>query len=174
MLSYVVGSSLLNLKNCHDVDRIYFADSPVPTLPTQTGDYFCKNLDFIKLILAKSDHPEKFAKDFNRPVCGHFFQYSRGFHPEPEYPIEWDIMEHKQGWKQILKNHITHEEAEEYYILENGICRKTLYNIAYQYYMLLDDTIWVTGEHLDIVQKIHDRQMPAEYFYELREQILAL
>lgn len=173
MNSYIVGSKMLGLENCHDVDRIYFGDAS----PNSMGEdhIVIANVALIKSILLKFDDPNRFSEDFNRPICVHYFQLSKCFHPEDDYPIDYDIRDHKDGWKQILKNHITHEEAEKYYILsDSGICRKNLYNIAYQYYMLLDDVVWVTGEHLEIIQKIHDLQMPAEYFYKLREQILAL
>ena len=171
--SYIVGSKMLGLSNCGDTDIVCYGNPGVKH--TEGTQFIYKDLDALKLFLSKFDDPDSLAGHFNRPFCGHFYQHSKCFHPDVEnYPIDWDVREHKEGWKKILKNHITHEEAEGYYILKEGVCRKTLYNIAYQYYMILRDTVWLNEEDLAIVQKIHDLQMPAEYFYILRDQILAL
>lgn len=170
---YTVGSQMLGLSGCNDLDLIYFGEAPHRSVGSD--HFIIMDLDQLKDVLLKFDEPNRFVRHFNRPICGYYYQYSKCFHPEADYPINWDVRDHKEGWKQLLKNHMTHKEAESYYILQDsGVCRKTLYNIAYQYYMLLDNVVWVTGEHLEIIQKIHDLQMPAEYFYKLREQILAL
>ena len=51
---------------------------------------------------------------------------------------------------------------------------KQFYHLVYQYYMLQENTHYISAQGFSIVQKIHDFEMPASYFYELRDLINAL
>ena len=170
--TYLVGSRLLMLDNCRDTDYIYFDG-----IKQSSGNNCCyikMNLPHVELILSQMGNPAKTLRSFNFPVCNYYYQFSSCFQPD-DFPIKWDIRDNKEAWKTLLKQHISNQKAVDKYINPSeGLCKKPLYNIAYQYFMIVDDAVWLSGEHKQIVQKIHDLEMPSDYFYELKEKILAL
>jgi hypothetical protein len=51
---------------------------------------------------------------------------------------------------------------------------KQFYQLLYQYYMIKENTHWISEEAKAEVQKIHDLEMPSSYFEELRALINSL
>lgn len=46
---------------------------------------------------------------------------------------------------------------------------KNIYHIAYNLFILLNNSVTLTEEQMNIVQKIHDCEMPIQYLQELRQ-----
>lgn len=55
-----------------------------------------------------------------------------------------------------------------------GHCTKIIYHIAYNLFILENNSPIITDEQKEIIQKIHDRLMPIEYLDELEKRILRL
>jgi hypothetical protein len=104
----------------------------------------------------------------------HLYQLSGGFDHGEGYPFNnFNILEHKLVWLQWLKSHMNNEKrvAE---IERQDVLPKRFYHILYQYYMITENTHWISDEAKANVQKIHDLEMPSSYFYELRDLINSL
>mgnify|MGYP006988383097 CR=1 FL=1 len=65
-------------------------------------------------------------------------------------------------------------EKTEEWAFKTNILPKQFYHILYQYYMIIENTHWISDSAKVDVQKIHDLEMPSSYFYELRDLINSL
>lgn len=169
---FLVGSRLLRMDNCGDTDYCYFSKIRLPK------EYKVHKIPMVAKLMQNFPKYLKYrnakGSTSTMSVSNYYYQYSKCFHPEEDWPITWDIRDYKEDWIKMLKNHINSEEAITQYIKGKTFIDKKFYNIAYQYFMIRDNTVYLEGESKQIVQKIHDRQMPISYFYEMRELINAL
>jgi hypothetical protein len=102
------------------------------------------------------------------------YQISVGFHDDENYPFkDFNILEHKEVWIKWLKAYMNDKDTEEW-ALKNDILPKQFYHILYQYNMIKENVHFISDEAKVDVQKIHDLEMPKEYFYELRDKIDSL
>ena len=53
----------------------------------------------------------------------------------------------------------------------NGHCSKIIYHIAYNLFILENNSPIITDTQKAIIQRIHDRLMPVEYIDELEKRI---
>jgi hypothetical protein len=168
--TYLVGSKLLRLDNCGDTDYVYFDKgldfSPAPNY--HYIQYSAKELDFIlKLFKSRPNN----CLDF----ISYLFQFSSCFHPESDYPVTWNVFEDKKAWVKALNVLMTDKGSYEKFIdADAGVLKKEFYNVAYQYYMIIESSPWLSKHNLDIVQKIHDRKMDINYFNFLKKKIAEL
>ena len=72
-----------------------------------------------------------------------------------------------------LKAYINSEQANNL-VLDVEVLPKVFYHLLYQYYMIKENTHWISDEAKKEVQKIHDLEVPAEYFEHLKELINSL
>ena len=97
---------------------------------------------------------------------------SEGFHcNESNFPIKFNILQHKDRWIACLKSYMNLERTEKLVLQEKRGLSKKFYHILYQYYMIKENTHFISEEAKNHVQKIHDLNMPSSYFYELKELI---
>ena len=54
---------------------------------------------------------------------------------------------------------------------QNNCCDKKIYHIAYNMFILQNNSPILTNEQKEIVQKIHDKEMPIEYLDEMEKII---
>jgi hypothetical protein len=161
------GSKLLKLDNCSDKDYVIFVDTPkkyIDGVSTRNYPFYNKVVDnFIKGRNADGD-----------PYKALFlYQSSKGFHEDPEYPFNFNILECKNVWIKCLKTYINKPSVEQDIIKRTKLSKK-FYHLLYQYHMILEDTHFISDEAKAEVQKIHDLEMPSSYFYELRDLINSL
>jgi hypothetical protein len=50
-------------------------------------------------------------------------------------------------------------------------CSKLIYHFAYNLFILQNNSVYLTPEQKEIIQKIHDCQMPIEYLDELERML---
>lgn len=158
------GSKMLKLKNPRDEDLIVL----------QYKDPTGKHLDVLLTneIIQSFIQGKSYVND--HPRACRLYQNSCDFHEEEDYPFEYfNILFHKRPWISFLKANINSPEQEQY-IGTKQILPKRYYHILYQYYMIKENTHWISEEGRAIVQKIHDLEMPSSYFYELRDLINSL
>lgn len=165
---YLFGSKMLKLNNCRDEDWITFVDEKsrdkVPKL------YRYKRIPFYNTIV------QHFTEGKNQPddayKSTYLFQLSCGFFEGDEsYPFKhFNILEHKKVWIEQLKGYMNHSTTEQF-ALKGETLNKTFYHVLYQYYMIVENTHFISEEAKVDVQKIHDYKMPTSYFYELKDKI---
>jgi hypothetical protein len=158
------GSKILKLDNCADEDWITFVDNTSRRVfggTTQSYQFYSKRVDnFIK---GRNVDGDAFKALF-------LYQMSKGFHDDPEYPFDFNILEHKDVWAKCLKTYVNLPRVEQSAI-QKGVLPKKFYHLLYQLSMLTEDVHFISAEAKAEVQKIHDLEMPSSYFYELRELI---
>lgn len=166
---YLMGSKLLKLDNCRDEDWIYLVD----TISNKTVEpTWQREIRFQKFI------NKTFAEGRNSLADPHkalfLYQISREFHNDTNYPFNnFSILAHKKVWIEQLKNYINLDSTEHLATREETL-PKLFYHILYQYHMIIEDTVWISAEAKVNVQKIHDLEMPSNYFYELKALINSL
>ena len=161
------GSKLLKLNNCSDEDWVVFTDTPAKQID---GIQTRKCSVYNKII-------ENFTKDKNAEGDAFkalfLYQHSKGFHTDPNYIFDFDVLEYKSILAKCLKSYINREKLEQA-VKKTAVLDKRFYHLLYQYYMITEDVHWISEEAKIQVQKIHDLEMPSSYFYELRDLINSL
>lgn len=165
---YLFGSGLLKLENIRDEDWVVFVDKRA----SETRQKSCRSIPFHKKLIEIFMRGKEIKYD---PFMAlHLYQLSAPFREGSNYPFaHFNIAEHGEVWKRFLKAYINSEIAEQEAI-RSDILPKNFYHILYQYYMIIEDTHWISNEAKVNVQKIHDLKMPSAYFYELRNLIDSL
>ena len=166
MRKYLVGSKMLKLDNCRDTDYMYIKEE------NEVSDEKGRTVRFQNFII------ESFirTKDIKSDPCKSWllYQVTTGFHEEDDYPFKFDIRDYKDQWIKHLQAYLNDADVERRYTERGEILPKEMYHFEYQYHMILENKLWLDGEAKDVVQKIHDLEMPVSYFYELRDKINAL
>ncbi len=165
---YLFGSKMLGLNNCRDEDWLTFLDVKSSEL-TQKGE---RSIPFYNAIISNFMNGKNASADPFKALI--LYQFSCGFHREEDFIFKYfDIFEHKMVWIECLKSYINSEKAEQFAFSKNELPKK-FYHILYQYYMIMENTHWISDAAKVDVQKIHDLEMPSSYFYELRDLINSL
>ena len=165
---YLFGSKMLKMSNPRDEDYIEFVTGPGKNIQDRTQ----RSIPFYKkminlFILGQTDENDMYNACF-------LYQNSAPFFNDENYPFNFfNILEHKRVWIEQLKAYMNSERAEKG-ATKTDILPKQLYHILYQYHMIKENTHWISDEARVDVQKIHDREMPSSYFYELRDKINSL
>lgn len=164
---YLFGSKMLKLDNPRDEDWIAFVDTPRNEPLDKDEHQHRINFEMRRI--------RSFIQGQNEPTDSYkaliFYQLSSGFQEDPDYIFGFfDILKHKKVWADHLKNYMSLESTEKFAHTYDNLHKK-FYHILYQYYMITEDTHFISDEARAKVQKIHDLEVPASYFYELRELI---
>ena len=164
-IKILFGSKMLKLNNPRDEDWKEYKDNPIKGIDP------CIEVEkkFVKSFVEGRNLKQDVFK------ARTLYQMSCGFHEHvPDYPFaEFNILSHRRVWIAHLKQYLNLPELEQKAISENKLYKR-FYHFAYQYYMIKENTHWISEEGLAIVQKIHDLEMPSSYFYELRDLINSL
>lgn len=165
---YLLGSKMLKLENNRDEDWTVFVNENAKT----ANNYGYKSIPFFQTIINFFTRGNNIKAD---PYSALFlYQLSTGFVDDAEYPFgEFNILEHIKVWKEWLKAYMNGKKVEAR-ATKTDILPKQFYHILYQYYMITENVHFISDEAKAKVQKIHDLEMPSEYFYELRDLINSL
>ena len=162
------GSKMLQLNNCRDEDWLIFIDKR----GKEIKDNKYRSISFYTTILnhfmmGKNAPDDRFKALF-------VYQLSAPFMNDENYPFNFfNILNYKQVWITQLKAYINLEKTETW-ATKIETLPKWFYHILYQYYMITENTHFISDEAKAEVQKIHDLEMPSSYFYELRDLINSL
>lgn len=168
MRNYLFGSKLLKLENAHDEDCVVFIDKKGKEIKEKG----CRSIPTTRLVINHFIEGKKIDQNFHHATM--MYQNSSLFMNDPEYPFnEFNIFEHVEIWKKWLKAYISCSDTE-ICATRTNILPKHFYHLLYQYYMITENTHWISDEAKVNVQKIHDLEMPSTYFYELRDLINSL
>ena len=162
---YLYGSKMLKLSNNRDDDWLVFDDVSAK-VAREAG---CMSIPLYRAMLEHFIRGNRIKPDYYNGC--YLYQLSAGFRDDPEYLFkDFNISEYKEVWKQWLKAYANAEKTEAWAI-KSDILPKQFYHLLYQYYMIVEDTHWISDNAKAVVQKIHDLEMPSSYFYELRDLI---
>lgn len=173
-MKFQVGSSLLGLNNCHDNDFIVIVEGDVETYKQQ---YFDEKDTFMRS-KENLDSTMLFQLPFNRKTIRWYivnYQLDKDIIKQ-DFPIEYHILDRRYDYIRML-NWILDNKACNFSkckYLNDGNCSKMIYHIAYLIFILENNSTTITAEQKEIVQKIHDLQMPQSYLDELEEIIRSL
>lgn len=158
---------MLKLDNCSDEDWVVFVDDT----RSRVGKIAARNYPFYSRLV---DNFKKGRNADGDPYKALFlYQTSKGFHEDAAYPFNFNILQYKDIWIKCLKTYINKPEVEQS-ALKSGVLPKKFYHLLYQFVMITEDTHFISDEAKAKVQKIHDCQVPSDYFYELKELINSL
>jgi hypothetical protein len=161
------GSKCLGLCNCYDEDWAIITDKPIKYI----DGIATLNFPFYNKIVQNFINGRNAEGDAYKALF--LYQLSNGFHSDANYPFEFNILEHKENWTKCLKSYVNLPRIEQE-SKSKVILTKKFYHLLYQYYMITEDTHFISDEARAKVQKIHDLEMPSSFFYELRELINTL
>lgn len=162
----IIGSACLKLEKQRDLDFLTI-DTSIQK-PILGKVLTKKQVDWcIKSYLNNS------TTGFNPFSVCVLYMLSNGFHEETNYPFKYfNILAHSEIQRLQLQQYMNSYDTER--LKQQAILPKQFYHILYQYYMIIENTHWISEEAKAQVQKIHDYEVPAEYFYELRDLINSL
>lgn len=168
---YLFGSKMLKLNNPRDEDWLEFVDVPRGT-KIDNREHNRHRLGF------EQRRIKSFIEDRNMPDDSFksliFYQLSNGFHEEDDYPFkDFNILNYKDIWIKQLKNYINQDSTEKFALAYN-VLHKKFYHLLYQYYMIIEDTHFISDAAKEKVQEIHDLETNPNYFYELKHLINTL
>lgn len=164
---YLIGSQFLKLQNCKDTDYLLTGEQ-LSTVSLQKNesylpiDFFQWYVDFLK------GDEEKTTDSF---VFFTLYQFSQGW--RPDFPVKFEMLDFKKKWIKLLQHFVNSEEATKR-MLTGGKATKVFYHIAYQYYILKENTYQISEEGLSLVQHIHDFGMEEKDFFELKNMVNSL
>lgn len=161
------GSKMLKLDNCSDEDWVFLVDNS----RKYVNGIATMNYPFYNRLVGSFTKGRNADGDPYKALF--LYQLSKGFHDDPEYPFDFNVLEYKPILAKCLQTYINLPRLEQEAMRTANLSKK-FYHLLYQYYMITEDTHFISDEARANVQKIHDLEMPSSYFYELRELINGL
>ncbi|MCM1042778.1 MAG: hypothetical protein NC350_01015 [Corallococcus sp.] len=178
MNKFITGSCLLGLSNAQDADYVILCDG-------DSKDYFVhkyeNGADCFYKTKANLDSYMNFERPFTHRNAEHYvttYQYdcnlvSQGF------PYRYSVLEKRAQYVRLLRwivqNKALNFDEQVLANIDDGTTlTKGLYHVAYLTFILANNSVTLTAEQKDAVQRIHDKQMPVSYLQLLRSQIDAL
>lgn len=171
MQKYKVGSDIIHLKNCKDIDYVILDDTCGTYKMVHnkdTGeDLFYTTKEYLMKRLT-------FSKNKNQLLM-YNYQYDRALIGD-EFPIEYHILDYKNELIEFLMFVVERKlfNFNKIIYCEDRKCSKLIYHIAYNVFILQNNSPILTEEQLKIVQQIHDYQMPIDYIDTLTSMIYEL
>lgn len=161
------GSKMLCLDNCSDEDWAIITDKNCKYI----GGVMAINHAFYSKIIRNFSKGRNADGDAYKALF--LYQLSKGFHDDPNYPFDFNVLEYKPILAKCLQTYINLPRLEQEAMKSEKLTKK-FYHLLYQYYMITENAHFISDEAKAKVQKIHDLEMPNSYFYELKELINSL
>ena len=166
MKYYLIGSKLLGLNNCHDID--------VMTISNEY-EYKREKKDNMEIFHRSEDNLLKFMR-FQEDVFRYSslllsnYQYDQNIIGQ-SFPIKYNILDYKKELIDTLETIINHklENFNPRITFNEKCCSKAIYHIAYNIFILQNNDPIINKKQKEIIQKIHDYEMPIEYLEELKQ-----
>ncbi len=152
---YQIGSKALGLNNTRDNDYIVIVDKNNYYSRILTSEYELKLIskDFLLKNLNFETRYAIYNYQYDKQIIGN------------EFPIDYHLMNHKEQLIDFISNTIKSKEMNfnKRITVNNGCCSKLVYHVAWNIFALINNSVILTEEQKDIVQKIHDEEMPIKY-----------
>lgn len=159
---YKIGSNLLGLDNTKDNDTLYVCDEIIGFRKFESKNDTCyRSIEEVKRTL-KFDGILSNNKLFN-------YQLSKQL--QPDFFIDYDLLDYRSELIAFLKNISKKGKFRFSTDYDDEYCYKWIYHIAYNVFILENNSFDLTEEQKEIIQKIHDGEMPSSYITTLKEKI---
>ena len=165
---YLIGSKLLGLSNYKDTDYLKIVDGENVKYKTYTNEIeiFHNSMDRLNNIL-------KFKfKDWNDIKYQMFnYQYDTNLRTKfghNDLPFEYNLLDYKKELQEFL-DYVKENKLWNYDTKihgKNNHISIIIYHIAYNKFILKNNSTILTLEQQEIIQKIHDKQMTWEEYIE--------
>lgn len=154
-MKYQIGSKILGLNNARDNDYLAVVEDTNYYNRIVTSEYELKEISQ-DLLLKNLNFETRFAiynYQYDKQIIGN------------EFPIEYHLMEHRKQLIEFISNVINNKEMNfnKRITVNNGCCSKLIYHVAWNIFALINNNVILTEEQKEIVQKIHDEEMPIKY-----------
>lgn len=169
MNKFLIGSKLLDLINNKDEDYICLTDEE------KFRKEFIDNKEILympqNMLLSRLN----FQLDDNYGHLRYYlyitsYQYDQNIIGQ-DFPIKYHYLEHKDQYMKLIDHIIKNKEFNfnKDITADNRCCTKIIYHIAYNIFILKNNSPIITEEQKAIIQKIHDLEMPIDYLDELEK-----
>ena len=171
-MKYLVGSTMLGLSNNRDKDYLVITDEYGDYKSVRNGeeDIICISYDtLVNRMEFKSDYKTNayfliLNYQFDKDIIGQ------------DFPIEYHILDYKKELIQLLKTIVEYKllNLNKRVSIKGGLCSKWLYHIAYNVFIIQNNSTVLTSEQKETIQKIHDKEMLISFRDELIKMISKL
>lgn len=167
---FLVGSKLLGLTNNKDIDYVVFDKKNESVFARCKEDYH---------LWTEEDLLDKYnflfsANSTNKDLRMWLILYQFDYRIiKQNFPIHLDILKKRREVKNFLRFLVDNRlcNFNKYIKIERKYCSKTIYHFAYNLFILQNNSVYLTPEQKEVIQKIHDCQMPIEYLDELERML---
>lgn len=163
---YLIGSKVLGLKNARDIDYVTIDNKVI------YKKVFEKDYDVI--YISKEYLTNSFAfksKDWFCLLSN--YQYDKNI-IQKDFPIKYSILDYRNELitflKYVVKNKLFNFNKK--ITINRKYCSKLIYHIAYNTFILQNNSTKLTIEQINKVQLLHDCKMPISYIDELEKIIM--
>lgn len=170
---YLVGSKLLGLDNNSDIDYLVLVDD------SYGGDFYeydkQNDIEYHRRTASMLLRTLKFELPFDKKTIRYYvvnYQLDENIIGQ-DFPYKYSILDNRDKYVEML-NWIVDNKALNFAKiaeLNSGNCSKGIYHLAYIMFILENNSPTLTAEQKNIVQKIHDLNMPQSYLDVLEEKI---
>lgn len=163
-MEYIIGSNLLSLKNNRDIDYLELSDKE------REYKWLIEN-EKQKLVISQQQLFKRlhFVESFNEKQIFNY-QYDKKIIGQG-FPIEYNLLNYREKLIELIdyvfENNLLNTNK---FVSLNGNCSKKIYHIAYNVFILENNSVELNQEQKEIIQKIHDIEMPISYIDELKEK----
>lgn len=165
---YLIGSKLLNIKNTKDIDYIEIIDGEnIYRKENKDGvDIFYSTLDLINKHL-------NFESEDSYNLAFQMFNYQydtnlRAYFGYNDLPFKYNILDYKKELEAFLQ-HIKDNKLFNYnteIVGKNNHISKQIFHIAYNKFILENNSTILTPKQQEIIQRIHDKDMTWDEYIE--------
>jgi ferredoxin-fold anticodon binding domain-containing protein len=167
-MDYLVGSKELGLKNCKDTDKIII---------TKSGTYrkeVKENTEIAYISESTLDKLMRFKLWKSQFAYLMMFAYQLDYEIiGKDFPYEYHIIDYRKELIEYL-NYIIKNELFNFnkrVTINKNCCSKYIYHIAYNAFILRNNSSIITKKQKKIIQRIHDGKMPIEFLDKLKQII---
>ena len=164
MKKFIIGSSILGLTNLRDKDYLYIVENGNTITINDENDNHYRTKEYqLELLEFKNNDGRKL---FN-------YQCDKAINKEFGEFISYNILDYKSELIKFLKNIVNKKlfNFDKRVSTEDKKCAKYIYHIAYNLFIVENNSPIITTEQKEIIQKIHDLKMPIDYLDELERKI---
>lgn len=162
---YLVGAKALGILNSKDTDYVQIDNQLEYKQVFENGcDIFKKSTNYLITSL-KFKSNDEFSMLSN-------YQYDQTIIGN-DFPIKYSILDYKNELKEFLKLIVKNKmfNFDKRITINHKYCSKLIYHIAYNVFILQNNSTKLTNEQQEKIQLIHDCKMPIHYIDELEQMI---
>ena len=162
---FKIGSQSLCLNCCKDIDYVIISNE----------------YDYKKMVINGEDIIYRSTQNLishftfngnNIKLYIYNYQYDRDIIGK-EFPIEYHLLDYKQQLVDYLKLVVKNKmfNFNKRIKINKLYCSKQLYHVAYNMFICQNNSVVLTEEQKEVIQKLHDKVMPISYLDEMEKII---